>query len=83
MNRGDGLMFDLFDKKKVPQSYQPMLESSEVLDFFSRSSLHQQAALLRLISRNLILKNIEDATMGYELQFEVDGAVIIGEPQAD
>ena len=40
--------------KPVPQSYRPVMEAQELVDVFSRTTLHQQAALLRLISRNLV-----------------------------
>ena len=39
---------NLFNKdkpKSVPQSYAPVLEAQEVIDLFSRLTLHQQAAL--------------------------------------
>ena len=41
--------------KPVPQSYRPVMEAQEIVDVFSRTTLHQQAALLRLISRNVIV----------------------------
>jgi|TARA_R100000655_G_scaffold101396_1_gene146504 DNA-directed RNA polymerase sigma subunit (sigma70/sigma32) len=62
--------------KSVPQSYKPVLEAQEVIDLFSRLTLHQQAALMRLISRNLEVVVGEDRYMGYELDYEVVGAII-------
>ena len=47
----------LFKKQaSVPQSYRPVLEASEVLELFARMTLHQQAALMRLMSRNLMIE---------------------------
>jgi|TARA_R100000005_G_C4895489_1_gene140167 hypothetical protein len=63
-------------QKSVPQSYKPVLEAQEVIDLFSRLTLHQQAALMRLISRNLEVVVGEDRYMGYELDYEVVGAII-------
>lgn len=71
----------LFGKKKhVPQSYRPVMEAQEVIDLFSRMTLHQQAALMRLISRNLLIELPEDSAMGYELDWNVDGALIVAQP---
>jgi len=74
MRLGAAMLFGKTVRK--PQSYQPVLEATEVLDLFSRLTLHQQTALLRLISRNLILKVGEDV-MGYDLNFEVEHAMIV------
>ena len=63
-------------KKSVPQSYKPVLEAQEVIDLFSRLTLHQQAALMRLISRNLEVNVGGGTYMGYELDYEVVGAII-------
>jgi|TARA_Y100001938_G_scaffold144755_1_gene219999 hypothetical protein len=63
------------DKPK-PQSYKPVLEAQEVIDVFSRLTLHQQAALMRLISRNLEVVIGEDSHMGYDFDYEVVGAII-------
>ena len=62
--------------KQVPQSYQPVLEAQEVIDLFSRLTLHQQTALMRVISRNLEVEVGSNTYMGYELDYEVVGAVI-------
>jgi len=63
------------DKPK-PQSYKPVLEAQEVIDVFSRLTLHQQAALMRLISRNLEIVIGKDSHMGYDFDYEVVGAII-------
>tara|TARA_S200002703_G_scaffold11550_1_gene10502 strand:+ start:703 stop:939 length:237 start_codon:yes stop_codon:yes gene_type:complete len=64
-------------QKQVPQSYRPVLEAQEVIDLFSRLTLHQQAALMRLISRNLEVEIDGEKVMGYDLDYEVVGAVIL------
>ena len=64
-------------QKQVPQSYRPVLEAQEVIDLFSRLTLHQQAALMRLISRNLEVEIAGEKVMGYDLDYEVVGAVIL------
>ena len=62
--------------KPVPQSYRPVMEAQEIVDVFSRTTLHQQAALLRLISRNVII-NVNGVDIhGLDLDYEVEGAVI-------
>jgi len=72
---------NLFGKKKqVPQSYRPIMEAQEVIDLFSRMTLHQQAALLRLMSRNLMIELPGDSAMGYELDWNVDGALVVALP---
>ena len=63
-------------KKAVPQSYKPVLEAQEVIDLYSRLTLHQQAALMRLISRNIEVNVGGDTIMGYERDYEVVGAII-------
>lgn len=75
----------LFGKKArpVPQSYQPVLEAKEVIELFSRLTLHHQAALLRLISRNLIISVDGENHMGYDFDYEVDGAVVLARPAED
>jgi len=54
--------------------------ADEIIDLFSRTTLHQQAALLRLISRNLILETEDGPLMGIDFDFDVDKAVIVGRP---
>ena len=63
-------------QKSVPQSYKPVLEAQEVIDLYSRLTLHQQAALMRLISRNIEINVGGTTTMGYERDYEVVGAII-------
>ena len=74
------------NKKSVPQTYQPVLEAKEVIEVFSRLTLHHQAALLRLISRNLVIQVNGETHMGYECDYDVDGAMIVAhehEPQGE
>ena len=63
-------------KKPIPQSYKPVVEAPEVIELFSRLTLHHQVALLRLMSRNLEVEIDGETTMGYDLDFEVVGAMI-------
>ena len=63
-------------QKQIPQSYRPVLEAQEVIDLYSRLTLHQQAALMRLISRNLEVQIDGETIMGYDLNFDVVGAII-------
>ena len=63
-------------KKTVPQSYKPVVEAPEVIELYSRLTLHHQTALLRLISRNLEIEVNGQTTMGYDMDFEVEGAMI-------
>jgi len=76
-------MIKMFGKKAktVPQSYQPVLEAKEVIELFSRLTLHHQAALLRLISRNLVINVEGENHMGYDFDYEVDGAVVLAHIQ--
>jgi len=62
--------------KDVPQTYKPVVEAPEVVELYSRLTLHHQTALLRLISRNLEIEIGDESLMGYEMDFEVVGAVI-------
>jgi len=73
----------MFKKKALPQSYQPVLQAQEIIDVFSRLTLHHQAALLRLISRNMVIQVGGRNNMGYEFKYEVDGAVIVVSPESD
>ena len=73
----------IFKKKALPQSYQPVLQAQEIIDVFSRLTLHHQAALLRLISRNMVIQVGGRNNMGYEFKYEVDGAVIVVSPDSD
>ena len=78
---------NLFKRKKpVPQTYQPVLEAKEVIDLFSRLTLHHRVALMRLISRNLVIQVGGEQYMGYEFNYDVDSAVILAhesEPQGE
>tara|TARA_R110000850_G_scaffold5876_2_gene23604 strand:- start:142 stop:381 length:240 start_codon:yes stop_codon:yes gene_type:complete len=69
-------MISFAKKKTLPQSYKPVLEGSEVIDLFARLTLYQQAALMRLLSRNTVLNVNGEQYMGYEFDYEVEGAVI-------
>ena len=62
--------------KDVPQTYKPVVEAPEVVELYSRLTLHHQTALLRLISRNLEIEIGDESLMGYEMDFEVVGAMI-------
>jgi len=64
------------DKKDLPQAYKPVLEAPEVIELFSCLTLHQQTALLRLMSRNLEVEINGETLMGYEMNFDVVGAMI-------
>ena len=70
-------------KKTEPQSYKPEVEVPEVIELYSRLTLHHQTALLRLISRNLEIEIDGQTTMGYDMDFEVDGAMIKGTESLD
>lgn len=75
---------NIFKQKRIPPpSYRPPLEAAEIIQLFSQLTLHQQAALMRLMSRNLVIKTGDDETMGYELDFNVDGALIAATPAED
>jgi len=73
---------NIFKKKptQIPQSYRPVADAGEVIDLFSRMTLHQQAALLRLCSRNLMIDFEGDFHMGYDFDWNVSGAMTIASP---
>ena len=75
----------LFSQKTrtVPQTYQPVLEAAEIIELFSRLTLHHQAALLRLISRTLVVEIDSEQHMGFEFEYGVDGAMVSMRPLAD
>jgi hypothetical protein len=75
----------LFSQKarQVPKTYQPVLEAAEISERFSRLTLHHQAALLRLISRNLVVEIDGDQHMGFEFDYGVDGAMVSMRPLAE
>ena len=56
---------------------------SEIVELFSRLTLHHQTALLRLISRNVVMEIDGKTIMGYEMEFDVKGAVIQGTIEED
>ena len=62
---------------QVPPSYRPVAGADEVIDLFARMTLHQQAALLRLCSRNLMIDIDGEFHMGYDYDWNVSGAMII------
>ena len=71
----------LFKKEAaVPHTYRPVLEATEVLELFARMTLHQQAALLRLMSRNLMIEIDGEVNMGYDFDYNVAGAMIVATP---
>ena len=74
-------MINPFGKKEktLPQSYQPVLEAKEVIALFSRLTLHHQAALLRLISRNLVINIEGESHMGYDFDYDVEGAIVLAQ----
>ena len=75
---------NIFKKeKRVAQTYQSALQPAEVVELFTRLTLHHQAALLRLISRNLIIQTGDSHEMGYDFDYEVDGALIVAKPSDD
>ena len=47
------------------------MEASEVIELFGRLTMHQQAALMRLMSRNLMLE------LDSDLDYNVEGAMIV------
>jgi len=73
----------IMTKKPIPQSYKPVVEAPEVIELFSRLTLHHQVALLRLMSRNLEVEIDGQTTMGYDMDFEVVGAMIKGTETLD
>ena len=73
----------IMTKKPVPQSYKPVVEAPEVIELYSRLTLHHQTAFLRLISRNLEIEIDGQTTMGYDMDFEVEGAMIKGTESLD
>ena len=67
-------------RKTLAATYEPPMGADEIIDLFSRTTLHHQAALLRLISRILILETEDGPLMGSDFDFDVDKAVIVGRP---
>jgi hypothetical protein len=56
------------------------MEASEVIELFGRLTMHQQAALMRLMSRNLVVELDSESAMGYDLDYDVEGAMIVARP---
>lgn len=74
-------MKNIFSKgRPVPQTYRPVMEASEVIELFGRLTMHQQAALMRLMSRNLVVELDSESAMGYDLDYDVEGAMIVAKP---
>lgn len=74
-------MKNIFSKgRPVPQTYRPVMEASEVIELFGRLTMHQQAALMRLMSRNLMVELDSESAMGYDLDYNVEGAMIVARP---
>ena len=74
-------MKNIFSKDRpVPQTYRPVMEASEVIELFGRLTMHQQAALMRLMSRNLMVELDSESAMGYDLDYNVEGAMIVARP---
>ena len=74
-------MKNIFSKgRPVPQTYRPVMEASEVIELFGRLTMHQQAALMRLMSRNLVVELNSESAMGYDLDYDVEGAMIVARP---
>jgi hypothetical protein len=75
---------NLFKRKQLPPpSYRPPLEAAEIIQLFTQLTLHQQAALMRLMSRNLVLTVDGEQIMGYEFDYNVDGAMIVATPETE
>ena len=74
-----GTCIDLSKKKKHSQFISLTLKRRGV-ELFSRMTMHQQTALPRLISRNLVIELDDDVFMGYEFEYNVDKAVILATP---
>ena len=74
-------MKNIFSKgRPVPQTYRPVMEASEVIELFGRLTMHQQAALMRLMSRILVVELDSESAMGYDLDYDVEGAMIVARP---
>ena len=74
-------MKNIYSKgRPVPQTYRPVMEASEVIELFGRLTMHQQAALMRLMSRNLVVELDSESAMGYDLDYDVEGAMIVARP---
>mgnify|MGYP001205521530 FL=1 len=57
--------------------------AEEVIDFYSRLNLQQQASLMRLMARNLMVHVDGKEVWGQELDYEVTGAMIKASQKSD
>ena len=75
---------NIFKQKKMPPpTYREPLEAAEIIQLFGQLTLHQQAALMRLMSRTLVIRTGNHEIMGYELDFNVDGALVAATTDSD
>ena len=68
-------MFGKKSKKDLPESYE-IEDPKEIISMFTKLNLHHQVALLRLISRNILLEVDDKTFIGLEFEYDVDGALI-------
>ena len=68
-------MFGKKSKKDLPESYE-IEDPKEIISMFNKLNLHHQVALLRLISRNILLEVDDKTYIGLEFEYDVDGALI-------
>ena len=68
-------MFGKKSKKDLPESYE-IEDPKEIISMFTKLNLHHQVALLRLISRNILLAVDDKTFIGLEFEYDVDGALI-------
>ncbi len=57
--------------------------ADEVIEFYSRLNLQQQASLMRLMARNLMINLNGNEVWGQELDYEVSGAMIKAHQKPD
>ena len=69
------MIFGKKETEKRPVSYE-IAHPNDVIEWFGKLTLHHQAALMRLMSRNLIVTINDETAMGYDMNFEVVGAII-------
>ena len=69
------MIFGKKETEKRPVSYE-IAHPNEVIEWLVKLTLHHQAALIRLISRNMIVTINYETAMGYDMNFEVVGAII-------
>ena len=68
-------MFGKKSKKDLPESCE-IEDPKEIISMFTKLNLHHQVALLRLISRNILLEVDDKTFIGLEFEYDVDGALI-------